>query len=365
MLDDRPDVDVAALHAALARELGVDVTDVSVLADGLNLLLTVSTAEAADVLVLRAPRKLRDASYMTDLRSEYAVLETLWESPVPVPKPVFLCEDESILDAPFVVMTHVDGEVVPLGSDLPERFRSPPARERFAHEVVDGLAAIHDVDPDAVADAVDRVDLDEHVRRSRTRLDAALDATDLAVPALERVGDWLREYAPADHEHALVHGDYRPGNVLFAPGDEPRVAAVLDWETAMVGDPLTELGYLLLRWRDRGDPTPDVDAIATRYPEATDALAHLERANDHGFAPYTSRPGSPTRSDLVARYEAATGREFAAPQFYVALAAFDLATVWTDLHRHAVEAGADSDWPPHVAHLAAVAELVVDGDLVE
>jgi aminoglycoside phosphotransferase (APT) family kinase protein len=364
VLDDRSDVDVAALHAVLARELGVDVTDVSVLADGLNLLLSVSTADRDDALVLRAPRKLRDASYMTDLRSEYAVMQALWASPVPVPEPVCFCEDESVLDAPFVAMPRVDGEVVPLGSDLPERFRSPAARERFAHEVVDALAAIHDVDPDAVADAVDRVGLDEHVRRSRARLDAALEATDLAVPSLERVGDWLREHAPADHEYALVHGDYRPGNVLFAPGDEPRVAAVLDWETAMVGDPLTELGYLLLRWRDPGDPTPDVDAIAARYPDATDAIAHLERANEHGFAPYTSKPGSPTRRELVARYEAATGREFAAPQFYVALAAFDLATVWSDLHRHAVESGASSDWPPHIAHLAAVAELVVDGDLV-
>lgn len=366
-LDVGGNADLAGLVEHLEATLDAPVTDLDVVADGLNLVLSVSTPSERDAYVVRSPRKFRDASYMNDVRTEHRVLEHLQATAVPTPRVVTMCDDDAVLGAPFLLMERVDGDVVDLGSDLPARFQHPDAREEVAHELVDVLAAIHDVDVAPLADAVDVVSPREQVERSRARLDAATAATGLEVPALDAVGDWLREHAPrapADAaDAALVHGDYRPGNVLLAPGDYPRIVGVLDWETALLGDPLTELGYLLLRWRDRGDPTPDLAPIEARYPDATDALEHLRRVNDHGFAPYTSKPGSPTRRDLVARYEAATGREFADARFYVALAAYNLATVWTDLHRETVEAGADSDWPPHVAHLAAVTELVVDGDL--
>jgi len=114
---------------------------------------------------------------------------------------------------------------------------------------------------------------------------------------------------------------------------------------------------------DDGDPTPDVDAIARRHPDATAAIEHLERVNDHGFAPYASASGSPTRRDLVDRYEAQSGRDVGNLRFYVALAAFNLATVWSDLHRHAVESDVASDHAPNVEYVAAVAELVTEGNL--
>ncbi|NHN41023.1 phosphotransferase family protein [Halorubellus sp. JP-L1] len=383
MIDERPDVDAAALEAAIERELDVDVASIDVLADGLNLLLSVSTrpaddadddvtddaADAADAVddayVVRAPRKLRNASYMNDVRTEYAVMEALADAPVPTPEPVLFCADASVLDEPFFAMTRLDGDVVPLGSDLPERWRTPAARERFGAVLVDALADVHAVDVDAFEGTLEPVTPAEQVERSRARLDAATNATELDVPALDRVRGWLREHAPPadDVDRTLVHGDFRPGNVLFADDDEPAVAGVLDWETALLGDPLTELGYLLLRWRDAGDPTPSLDDVVARYGEYEDAIEHLRRVNDRGFAPYTSDPGSPSRRDLVERYEAASGRNVADLRFYVALAAFNLATVWADLHRHAVLADAPSDHPPHVEHLAAVAELVVDGDL--
>jgi len=361
-------VDRDALAARLRAMLGVDAVDVTPLADGLNLVLGVSTPERE--CVLRSPRKLRSASYMTDLRSEYAVLEHLAERDVAVPEPVAFCADDAILGEPFYAMHRVDGDVVPLGEPLPERFQHPDARRRFANAIVEELATIHGVDVAAEAgdaaleDVLDRVTPIEQVERSAARLASATAATGHDVPALDRVADWLRDHAPREHDETLVHGDYRPGNVLLAPGDRPRVASVLDWETATLADPLTELGYLLLRWRDDGDPTPDVDAIARRHPDATDAIEHLERANDRGFAPYASAPGSPTRRDLVERYERLSGRTATDLPFYVALAAFDLATVWSDLHRHAIEADAPSDHPPHVEYVAGVAELVADGDLV-
>jgi aminoglycoside phosphotransferase (APT) family kinase protein len=366
-------VDRDALAARLRATLDVGSVAVERIADGLNLVLGVSTPDCE--YVLRSPRKLRAASYMNDLRTEYVVLERLAASDVAVPEPVAFCADESVLGEPFSVMTRVDGDVVPLGEPLPERFQYTDARRRFANAIVDELATIHDValtgdvadgppaaDP-TLGDVLDRVSPVEHVERSADRVANATAITGHDVPALDRVADWLRDHAPREYDETLVHGDYRPGNVLLAPGDRPRVAAVLDWETAMLGDPLTELGYLLLRWRDPGDPTPAVDAIARRHPDATDAIEHLDRVNDRGFAPYATAPGSPTRRDLVDRYAAQSGRDVANLQFYVALAAFDLATVWSDLHRHAIEADDESDHAPHVEYVAAVAELVADGDL--
>ncbi|MFC6952833.1 phosphotransferase family protein [Halorubellus litoreus] len=364
------DVDAAALRAFLDAELPADagrVIDLDVLADGLNLVVAVSTASERDAFVVRSPRKFRDASYVNDVAAERRVLEHLASTDVPAPSVVASSDDEGLLGAPLLVQAYVDGDVVPLGSDLPERFRRPAARERVAHDLVDVLAAIHDVDVAPLADALDVVSPCEQVERSRARLDAATDATGLDVPALDAVGDWLHRHAPdgpgTASDGALVHGDYRPGNVLLAPGDDPAIAAVLDWETAMLGDPLTELGYLLLRWRDPGDPTPALAPIEARYPDCESEFEHLRRANERGFAPFTSKPGSPTRRELVARYETATGRAFADARFYVALAAFNLATVWTDLHHEAVAADEASDWPPHIAYVARFAELVVDGEL--
>jgi aminoglycoside phosphotransferase (APT) family kinase protein len=368
MLEDRPDVDGPALRGILDGELGVDVASLDVLADGLNLLVSVETAADGDgeEYVLRAPRKLRDASYMNDLQTEYAVMETFADTPLPTPDPVLYCADESALDAPFVAMTRVDGDVVPLGSELPQRWQNPNARERFATVLVDALAQVHALEPPSLPEGLAVVTPSEQVVRSKERLEAATAATDLDVPALDRVGDWLDSNAPSvdDGDLALVHGDFRPGNVCFAGGADPAVSGVLDWETAFVGDPRTELGYLLLRWRDDGDPTPALDDVAARYPDHEDEIDHLRRVNERGFAPYSSEPGSPTRSELVERYETGTGRRFDHPQFHVALAAFNLATVWADLHRQAVDAGEPSDHPPHVEHVARVAELVVDGALV-
>jgi aminoglycoside phosphotransferase (APT) family kinase protein len=353
------DLDTGALETYLGGELGADVTGIEVLHDGLNLVVAVETA--AEGYVLRRPRKLRDAAYMNDIEREYGVLRRLRDTAVPAPDPVLFCADESVLGDRFYVMTRLDGEVVPLGSPLPDRFRDPVLRARFADVVVDTLAAVHSVDPDPFGEVCERVTPREQVRREIARLDAVTAVTGREVPTLRAVGDWLLANAPPLTEAALVHGDYRPGNVVFAPGQRPEVVGVLDWETAMLGDPRTELGYLLLRWRDEGDPTPDVDEIAARHPE-DGAVEYLRECNENGLAPFTAEAGSPTRREVVARYEGRTGRTFEHDRFYRAKAAFGLALVWEDLDRYRVEAGSETELAPHVDYVAAMAERIVDGE---
>ncbi|MFC4551309.1 MULTISPECIES: phosphotransferase family protein [Halorussus] len=356
------DVDAAALESYLSAELGAAVNGTEVLHDGLNLVVAVSTVADGDAYVLRRPKKLRDASYMNGIEREYRVLERLAETEVPTPEPVAFCTDESVLGGPFFVITRLDGAAVPLGSDLPERFQNPEARGRVADLLVDTLAEIHSVDVDPFEGVCDRVTPREQVVRATERLDETTGVTGRELPTLRSVGDWLLENAPSDPEITLVHGDFRPGNVLFAGADRPEITGVLDWETAMLGDPLTELGYLLLRWRDDGDLTPSLAELRARY-DNEDAIRDLEERNEEGLAPFTARAGSPRRRELVARYERRTGRSFSNERFYRAQAAFLLATVWEDLHRHRLEAGAASDWEPYVDYASMLAHSIVKGDL--
>lgn len=355
------DVATAELAAYLSEALDVAVAGTAVLEDGLNLTVAVSTAADGRAYVVRRPRKLRDAGYLLDPEREYRVLQRLEATAVPAPTPVLFCDDESVLGAPFLVATYLDGEVVPLGADLPRRFRDADSRRRVADRLVDSLAGVHSVAVGPFEDVCERLSPREQVDRAVERLDETARVTGRELPALRSAAAWLRRNAPSDPETVLVHGDFRPGNVLFAGTDRPAVAGVIDWETALLGDPLTELGYLLVRWRDDGDPTPSVEEIEARHPDA-DAIAHLREVNERGLAPFTARPGSPDRRAVVARYEAATGRSFEDDRFYRAHALLLLATVWEDLHRHRVAAGEESDWPPHVEYLALLATSIVEGE---
>jgi aminoglycoside phosphotransferase (APT) family kinase protein len=356
------DVDAAAIESFLAAERGVTVTGTEVLHDGLNLSVLVSTEVGGDAYVLRRPNKLRHTAAFNGVAEEYGVLQRLQGTAVPAPEPVVRCEDPSIVGDPFLVMTYLDGEAVPLGSDLPERFRNPAARDRVADLLIDALADLHSLPAEQFTDVCERRTPREQVEHDLDRLETATAVTGHEPPGIWAVGEWLRENAPADPETTPAHGDFRPGNVLFGAGGVPEITGVLDWETAFLGDPLTELGYLLLRWRDDGDPTPSLSAIQDRYSNDA-AIEELRETNERGLAPFTNEPGSPTRRELVARYEDRTGRSFENGRFYRAFAAFTLATVWEDLSRYQIAAGEESNREPHIDYMAQIADSIVSGDL--
>ncbi len=359
----RDDAAAGELRSVLSAELDEAVVDVEEVADGLNLILAIATESDDQAYVLRRPNKLRHTGYLNELEREYAVMERLADTPIPVPEPVLYSDDESILEAPFFVMTALDGEVIPLGATLPARFQNPSARKRVATHLIDTLAEIHAVPTEPFADIVKHVDPREQVERSVERLDEAKPVTGRDNETLRSVADWLLENAPTDPTTTLLHGDFRPGNVLFAGTDDPTLTGVIDWETALLGEPLTELGYVLLRWRDDEDPTPSVAELAARYPNQDDAIDHLRTVNEDGLSPFTANAGSPTRRELVARYENVTGRSFEHDRFYRAHAAMMLATVWEDLHRHALEAGIESDWEPYIDYVASFGDRIVRGDV--
>jgi aminoglycoside phosphotransferase (APT) family kinase protein len=232
------------------------------------------TGDAVERAALIMRRDPAGSVLVTDRREEFAVLRALESSPVPAPRARFLDADGSHLERPAVVMDRVAGEcnwfVVNSERPLPERLD-------FAHRALAMLAAIHAVDWRAAG-------LGAVLREPGPGTGAASAAIDHweaelrreqlePFPELELVLGWLRANRPAAQTTALVHGDFKAGNMLLGP--EPGdlgIAAVLDWETAHLGDPLEDIGWITNPLRHREHQIPGVwerADIMSRYAEIT------------------------------------------------------------------------------------------------
>ncbi|WP_336037064.1 phosphotransferase family protein [Halobacterium yunchengense] len=341
-------VDEAALRAYLEAELGpADSFAVERHGEGhSNETLFVEWGDRD--LVVRRPPPGETADTAHDVLREYRVMHALQDTAVPVPETLAACEDHDVVGSDFYVMARVPGDV--LRDDEPERFADPGARERVGEELVDTLAAVHDLDYEAVGlGEFGRPQgyTQRQVDRWRQQLEWAFEVTsdEREVPELDRVGDWLAANVPQTHPETLVHGDYKLDNVVFAPGTPPELAAVLDWEMATLGDPRADLGWMLSYWRDPKDPDPVVEDLANRFVE---------------------RDGYPSRRDLVERYEAATGIVYTDDRFYRSLAVYKLAALGEMFFRRHLEGNADDPMYPlmedRVPALAERAGRIIDGD---
>jgi aminoglycoside phosphotransferase (APT) family kinase protein len=142
------------------------------------------------------------------------------------------------------------------------------------------------------------------------------------VPAVEQVGAWLREHVPRSGPATIVHGDYRLGNAMMSARAPARLVAILDWELATIGDPLADVGYLCAVWIERDDP-----------PLRMFELSGATRAK--GFL---------TRDELVARYEAASGRSMTDIRWYRALALWKATIFMEGNYRRALAGTTDDPW---------------------
>ena len=341
-------VDEDALGAYLAEQLGpADTYEVRRHREG-HSNETLFVTWGGRELVLRRPPPGETADTAHDVLREYRVTDAIADTAVPVPEPLLACEDHSVIGSDFYVMERLEGHV--LRTEEPEVFADPAHRERIGEELVDTLAAIHDVDPDAVglgefgrpAGYTQR-----QVDRWGKQLAWAFERTEdeRTVPTLRSVGDWLRDSVPESHPHTLVHGDYKLDNVMFGPDAPPTLVGVFDWEMATLGDPRADLGWMLSYWRDGKDPEPSV-------PELT--------------ATFMERPGYPSRADLVDRWEDLTGRSFEHERFYRALAVYKLAALGEMFFRRYLEGNSDNPMYPamedRVPALAERAMRIIDGE---
>ncbi len=256
--------------------------------------------------VLRRPPLGHVLPTAHDMAREYRVITALGSTNVPVPKTVLLCEDQSIIGAPFYIMERAFGVVV--HEDLPEGFAPVPAdRRRMSEAFVETLVRLHAVDYDAVGlGSFGRPDgyLERQIRRWGEQWDRSKTRE---LPELEELRRRLQLALPASPAPTIVHGDYRIENMFFAEGDAGQVNAVLDWEMSTLGDPLTDLGYALMYWVEAGDS------------------AVRQAAIEKGVV--TMNQGFMTRAELVAEYEKRSGRPVANIEFYSALASYKLAII--------------------------------------
>ncbi|ALE73896.1 MULTISPECIES: phosphotransferase family protein [unclassified Pseudonocardia] len=279
--------------------------------------LTYRVSSPAGAVVLRRPPVGTVAATAHDMGREQRVIAALAPTAVPVPAVLATHDggDGGPVDAPCFVMELVDG-VVPL-DELPEGWAATGAGRRAAGEaLVDVLAELHAVDPATVGlEGFGRPDgfMERQIRRWSTQWATARDGDD-PVPVsaeveseLTRLAGRLGEDVPAAQRHTIVHGDYRLDNCVFDAGDPGRILAVLDWEMSTLGDPLADLGLLLVYWQQDGDDA--VWSSAQPLPSPT------------------ALPGFPRRDELVRAYAARTGLDVTPLPWYVAFGAFKLAVV--------------------------------------
>jgi aminoglycoside phosphotransferase (APT) family kinase protein len=266
--------------------------------------------------VLRRPPLGHVLATAHDMAREHRVLSALAPTDVPVARPIALCEDPTVNDAPFYVMEYRPGVVV--HEALPPGFAArEDDRRRLSHALVDTLVGLHAVDVAAVG-LGDFGRPDGYLARQVRRWATQWTGNPVVDECLRR----LARAVPDSPAPTIVHGDYRLGNVCLDPADPGRIVAVFDWEMATLGDPLADLGYLLIYWTDPGDA----------------ALAAA-------FSTVTAAPGFLRRADVVARYAQATGRDVGAIDFYRVLALTKLAIISEGIYKRHVMGRTVGDVP--------------------
>ncbi len=345
-------VDVDALGEYLEAELGpVEEYDVRRHQEGhSNETLFVTWGDLE--LVIRRPPPGETAETAHDVLREFRVIDALQDTDVRVPRTVLASEDHSVMGSDFYVMERVEGDV--LREAEPERFRNPGARQAIGEELIDRLVEIHEVDYEAVG--LEEGDFgyppgftERQVRRWSEQLEWAFEVTEeeREVPVLHEVREWLETNTPEDPPSTLVHGDYKLDNVMFGPADEPEIVAIFDWEMSTLGDPFTDLGWMLSYWWDAKDPDP---------PAGSKTLNATFMAGEDYL----------TRRELVDRYEEQTGFEFEHERFYRTLAVYKLAGLGEMFFRRHLEGNADDPMYPRmeegVPAMADRALRIIEGE---
>jgi aminoglycoside phosphotransferase (APT) family kinase protein len=256
--------------------------------------------------VLRRPPLGHVLPTAHDMAREYKVLAGLAPTPVPVPRPLAFCDDNAVNDAPFYVMEKVDGQILRTPADMAKL--SPDDARRCSEALVDVLVDIHAVDYPAVGlSDFGHPDgfLERQVRRWGEQWERSKQRE---LPAVDEVARRLRNALPDSPAPTIVHGDYRLDNTMLAPDDPGRIVAVLDWEMATLGDPLTDVGLFLVYWARDDEQLQGVGA-------AIDTTA--------GFY---------TRREIIERYAKQSGRDVSNLDFYEILASYKLAIILAGIH---------------------------------
>jgi aminoglycoside phosphotransferase (APT) family kinase protein len=250
---------------------------------------------------LRRPPLGKTLGSAHDMGREHKVISALAPTKVPVPPVAGFCEDADVNGRPFYVMDFVEGPILRTRAEAEQAFPDEGDRRAIGERVVDTLIEIHDVDPDDVG-LGDLGKKEDYVARQLHRWQGQWEKSKTReVPLVEEVHDRLVARIPDQGPAAIVHGDYRLDNMILTPSGE--VAAVVDWELCTLGDPLADVGMLIVYWAQEDDtlmPLMDPPTIAA---------------------------GFPTREEIRDLYAERSGRDLSEIDFYVALGSWKLAVI--------------------------------------
>jgi aminoglycoside phosphotransferase (APT) family kinase protein len=270
-------------------------------------------------VVLRRPPRGPLPPSAHDVLREARLLRALEPTGVPVPKILAVCDDEAVIGAPFYVMELIDGEVIT--DSVPAGLDDDGQRRRIADELIDALVAVHGADWSRLGlDGFGRPSgyLERQLRRfgglwehNRTR----------DLPEVAQVGGWLAEHLPQSPPATIVHGDYRLGNTIYGRHAPARLAAILDWEMATIGDPLADVGYLMTHWV-QADDEPTAFTLQS----------------------VTAQAGFPTRAELIERYERSSGRTVENLDWYVVLAVWKAVVFMEGNYKRALSGSTDDPY---------------------
>jgi aminoglycoside phosphotransferase (APT) family kinase protein len=253
--------------------------------------------------VMRRPSLQAGDSMDRTMAREMRVLRAIGDSDVPHARLLAGTEDKGVVGASFYVMEQVDGWSPVAGGWQPPFDTDLDTKAGLAIELVDGIAKLSKVDWKAKGlEGFGRPD-GFHERQVDRWLGFLAEYQFRELPGLETAGAWLRDHQPRSYKPGIMHGDYQFANVMFRHGAPARLAAIVDWEMATVGDPLLDLGWVLIGWPSEGEE-----------------LAHTEDG------PMNLR-GMPPKAEVLEHYAAVSGRPVDEIDYYIVLARFKLGIV--------------------------------------
>jgi aminoglycoside phosphotransferase (APT) family kinase protein len=286
------------------------------------------------VVVLRRPPIGHVLATAHDMEREHRIISAVGTTDVPVPRPLGVCNDATVNDAPFYVMGFVDGVV--LDGQAKADDLAPATRRALSEDLIDVMVRLHSVDVDAVG-LGDLAKRDAYVERQIKRWSTQwANSKQRELPEIDEVERLLRAGVPQQRGTVIAHGDYRFGNCL-ADVNNGRIAAVLDWELCTLGDPMADIGYLGVYWSDPGSPA--------------------RRENDP-----SGLEGFPTYRKMVDMYASKSGRDCSNIGYYVAFSSWRLAVISEGVYaRYVHGAMGKQDFDP--TPLRSGVELLVEAAL--
>ncbi len=310
-------IDLNAFNNFLEKKTGINnIRSIKKFTGGYSNLTYLLQTEEKD-FVLRRPPAGAQIKSAHDMGREFRVLSLLKPHYEKIPQPVFYCEDETVIGAPFYVMEKLPGIILRAGN-APKMNLAPELYQKLSAELVHNLVKIHSID--IISSGLIQLGKPEGYVQRQTEgwIKRYYAAETDTVLSMNETAQWLQQQQPAGQTPSLLHNDYKYDNVLLDENDLTRITGVLDWEMATVGDPLMDLGATLAYWFEAGE-----EEIFKQYN-------------------LTWLPGNISRKEVADIYAEQSGRNLSDIRFYYVFGLFKNAVIAQQLY-HRWKQGHSSD----------------------